>query len=77
MRESVPCHLVLKDSHLPIAINLDKFDVPEQRYCPAGAYEVVKLLLCLVALSRLATASSFYGIPAFGMTWVAHDAVNQ
>jgi len=37
-----PCHLRLKDSTVPIRINLAKFDAPEQRYCPAGVYEIVK-----------------------------------
>lgn len=36
-----PCHLKLKDSNVPIAINLRQYDAPEQRYCPAGVYEIV------------------------------------
>lgn len=38
-----PCHLHLIDKTVPITINLAKFDAPEQRYCPAGVYEIVKL----------------------------------
>ncbi|MFY8275049.1 electron transfer flavoprotein-ubiquinone oxidoreductase [Pseudoalteromonas sp. SSDWG2] len=38
--ESQPCHLQLKDSSIPIAVNLARFDEPAQRYCPAGVYEV-------------------------------------
>jgi len=38
-----PCHLHLRDSATPIAINLAQFDAPEQRYCPAGVYEIVKI----------------------------------
>ena len=38
-----PCHLHLRDSNTPIAINLAQFDAPEQRYCPAGVYEIVKI----------------------------------
>jgi electron-transferring-flavoprotein dehydrogenase len=41
--EDQPCHLQLKDSSIPIAINLHKFNEPAQRYCPAGVYEVVQL----------------------------------
>ena len=37
-----PCHLHLLDKTVPININLAKYDAPEQRYCPAGVYEIVK-----------------------------------
>lgn len=37
-----PCHLHLLDKTIPISINLAKHDAPEQRYCPAGVYEIVK-----------------------------------
>ncbi len=40
--EEQPCHLRLKDASVPIAINLALYDAPEQRYCPAGVYEVVR-----------------------------------
>ena len=40
--EEQPCHLSLKDSGIPIQINLTKYDAPEQRYCPAGVYEFVR-----------------------------------
>ncbi len=40
--EDEPCHLQLKDSSVPIAVNLAKYDAPEQRYCPAGVYEIVR-----------------------------------
>lgn len=39
--EDQPCHLTLKDASVPISINLAKFDAPEQRYCPAGVYEII------------------------------------
>ena len=39
--ENQPCHLQLKDSNLPISNNYQLFDSPEQRYCPAGVYEIV------------------------------------
>ncbi len=38
-----PCHLKLKDTLVPISINLAKYDSPEQRYCPAGVYEIVQV----------------------------------
>lgn len=37
-----PCHLKLRDNTVPISINLAKYDAPEQRYCPAGVYEIIK-----------------------------------
>jgi electron-transferring-flavoprotein dehydrogenase len=40
--ENQPCHLTLKDVATPIGINLALYDAPEQRYCPAGVYEIVR-----------------------------------
>ncbi|OUS18438.1 electron transfer flavoprotein-ubiquinone oxidoreductase [Rhodospirillales bacterium 47_12_T64] len=40
--EDQPCHLTLKDSSVPIAHNLAIYDAPEQRFCPAGVYEIVR-----------------------------------
>lgn len=39
--EDQPVHLTLKDASLPVAYNLPRYDAPEQRYCPAGVYEIV------------------------------------
>ena len=39
--EDQPCHLKLIDPSVPIDINLPLYDNPEQRYCPAGVYEIV------------------------------------
>ncbi|MBL8429060.1 MAG: electron transfer flavoprotein-ubiquinone oxidoreductase [Dechloromonas sp.] len=39
--EDQPCHLQLKDAGVPIAVNLAQYDAPEQRFCPAGVYEIL------------------------------------
>ena len=40
--ENQPAHLTLKDASVPISHNLALYDAPEQRYCPAGVYEIVR-----------------------------------
>ena len=40
--EDQPCHLSLKDASIPISVNLALYDAPEQRYCPAGVYEILR-----------------------------------
>ncbi len=39
--EDQPIHLRLKDPSIAVAHNLAHYDGPEQRYCPAGVYEIV------------------------------------
>ena len=40
--EDQPIHLRLKDPSVPVTVNLPTYDAPEQRYCPAGVYEIVQ-----------------------------------
>ena len=40
--ENQPAHLKLKDPSVAIRINYDLYGSPEQYYCPAGVYEIVK-----------------------------------
>jgi electron-transferring-flavoprotein dehydrogenase len=40
--EDQPIHLTLKDSAVPVNVNLARYAGPEARYCPAGVYEYVK-----------------------------------
>jgi electron-transferring-flavoprotein dehydrogenase len=40
--EDQPSHLRLRDPAKAIAVNYRLYDSPEQRYCPAGVYEIVQ-----------------------------------
>ncbi len=40
--EDQPAHLTLKDASVPVDVNLALYDAPEQRYCPAGVYEIIR-----------------------------------
>ena len=40
--ENQPSHLKLADPSVPVSLNLALYDAPEQRYCPAGVYEIVR-----------------------------------
>lgn len=39
--EDIFVHLTLKDKNVPIDVNYKQYLSPEQRYCPAGVYEIV------------------------------------
>ncbi|MDA1098326.1 MAG: electron transfer flavoprotein-ubiquinone oxidoreductase [Proteobacteria bacterium] len=39
--EDQPVHLRLADTNVPVDHNLALYDAPEQRYCPAGVYEIL------------------------------------
>jgi len=40
--DNQPGHLILNDSSAAIQSNVEQFDEPAQRYCPANVYEIVK-----------------------------------
>ncbi|MGE0095680.1 MAG: electron transfer flavoprotein-ubiquinone oxidoreductase [Alphaproteobacteria bacterium] len=40
--ENQPAHLKLRDPSVATRVNLAEYDAPEQRYCPAGVYEIVR-----------------------------------
>ncbi len=40
--ENQPVHLRLADESVATEVNLALYDAPEQRYCPAGVYEIVR-----------------------------------
>ena len=39
--ENQPVHLKLDNSSVPVNFNLRLYDAPEQRFCPAGVYEII------------------------------------
>ena len=41
-REDEPVHLLIRDEAQTISHNLEVYAAPEQRYCPAGVYEIVE-----------------------------------
>jgi electron-transferring-flavoprotein dehydrogenase len=41
--ENQPPHLKLRDPEIAIDVNYRLYDSPEQRYCPAGVYEIVRV----------------------------------
>lgn len=41
--ENQPSHLKIKNADIPVTVNLKQYAGPEQRYCPAGVYEFVKV----------------------------------
>ncbi len=40
--EDQPCHLQLKDAAVPVSVNLAVYNAPEERFCPAGVYEILR-----------------------------------
>jgi electron-transferring-flavoprotein dehydrogenase len=40
--ENQPVHLKLADQNIPLEHNLVQYAAPEQRYCPAGVYEIIQ-----------------------------------
>ncbi len=40
--EDQPVHLTLRDADVPVAVNLEEYAGPEERFCPAGVYEFVE-----------------------------------
>ena len=40
--ENQPVHLKLADVNIPLEHNLVQYAAPEQRYCPAGVYEIIQ-----------------------------------
>ena len=73
-QDDQPCHLRLSDTDTPIRTNLADFDAPEQRYCPAGVYEIIhvgdKPALQINAQNCLHCKTCDIKDPTQNITWV-------
>jgi len=75
--ENEPCHLQLADPEKAIKLNLAVYDSPEQRYCPAGVYEIVRDLnnenprLQINAQNCVHCKTCDIKDPSQNITWVA------
>ncbi|WP_284193707.1 electron transfer flavoprotein-ubiquinone oxidoreductase [Vibrio zhanjiangensis] len=72
--EDQPCHLLLKDTDLPINDHLPRFAEPSQRYCPAGVYEIITVdggpALQINAANCLHCKTCDIKDPSQNITWV-------
>ncbi|MDC3091086.1 electron transfer flavoprotein-ubiquinone oxidoreductase [Rickettsiales bacterium] len=75
--EDQPCHLKLSDANMPISYNNQYFDSPEQRYCPAGVYEVInkdnELKLQINAQNCIHCKTCDIKDPNQNITWVTPE----
>ncbi|RHW75640.1 electron transfer flavoprotein-ubiquinone oxidoreductase [Colwellia sp. RSH04] len=73
--EEQPCHLKLKDTQIPITVNLAKYDEPAQRYCPAGVYEIAESgdELVINAQNCIHCKTCDIKDPTQNITWVAPE----
>jgi electron-transferring-flavoprotein dehydrogenase len=76
-REDQPCHLALKDPHVPETINRPQFGGPESRYCPAGVYEYIekdgKEALQINAQNCLHCKTCDIKDPTQNITWITPE----
>ena len=77
--EDQPCHLTLKDSDVPLSVNLQKFAGPEARFCPAGVYEFIenpedkKIQLQINSQNCLHCKTCDIKDPTQNITWVVPE----
>jgi electron-transferring-flavoprotein dehydrogenase len=71
--EDQPPHLTLKDPAIPVSVNLEKYDGPESRYCPAGVYEFVEKRLQINAQNCVHCKTCDIKDPTQNIVWVAPE----
>lgn len=75
--EDQPVHLQLKDEGVPVSINLKDYDAPEQRYCPAGVYEIVEeegeKVLQINAQNCLHCKACDIKDPTYNIVWITPE----
>ncbi|MBV8031938.1 MAG: 4Fe-4S dicluster domain-containing protein, partial [Betaproteobacteria bacterium] len=71
--EDQPPHLTLKDSAVPVKVNLARYAGPEQRYCPAGVYEFVEEKLQINAQNCVHCKTCDIKDPTQNIVWVAPE----
>jgi electron-transferring-flavoprotein dehydrogenase len=67
--ENQPCHLVLTDPKAAISINFEKYDSPEQYYCPAQVYEIHNASLQINAANCIHCKTCDIKDPTQNITW--------
>jgi electron-transferring-flavoprotein dehydrogenase len=77
-QENQPAHLLLADPEVPVRVNLAEYDAPEQRYCPAGVYEIIQTpgespVLRINAQNCLHCKTCDIKDPEQNITWVAPE----
>ena len=70
--ENQPFHLQLKDP-TKFKICLEKYDAPEQRYCPAGVYEVVNQQLQINAANCVHCKTCDIKDPTNNIVWTTPE----
>ncbi len=72
--ENQPVHLHLENRDIPMTHNFAVYDSPEQRYCPAGVYEIIKKdtnpILQINAANCLHCKACDIKDPTQNITWV-------
>lgn len=78
--ENQPVHLHLTDLDVPIAYNFAIYGAPEQRYCPAGVYEIIEKdnnnVLQINAANCIHCKACDIKDPTQNITWVPPEGGN-